>query len=159
LNAHPEWHVPSPPFPRLTNILEGMMEVVGRYPSIHFVGAHVGGYAENLGWVRTMLDKNPNFYIDIAARISELGRQPYSTRKLFLDFSDRILFGIDGGPEKATYQNYFRFLETEDEYFNYATSTLPDRGRWYIYGLGLPDQVLEKVYATNARKVLRLYQS
>jgi predicted TIM-barrel fold metal-dependent hydrolase len=159
LNAHPDWHVPSPPFPHLSSILDGLMEVVGRYPAIHFIGAHVAGYTENLVWVRSMLDKHPNLYVDIAARISELGRQPYSTRKFFLDYSDRILFGIDCGPDKATYQNYFRFLETEDEYFNYSTAAVPDQGRWYIYGLGLPDSVLEKVYATNARKALRLFQA
>lgn len=158
LTAHPEWHVPSPPFPRLMSILEGLMDVVGRYPSINFIGAHVAGYAENLGWVRKMLDIHPNLYVDIAARISELGRQPYSARKFFMDYSDRILFGIDCGPDKATYQTYFRFLETEDEYFPYSNSAIPDQGRWNIYGLGLPDQVLEKVYSTNARKALRLLQ-
>ncbi len=134
------------------------MEVVGRYPSINFIGAHVAGYVENLGWVRKMLDTHPNLYVDIAARIAELGRQPYSARKFFMDYSDRILFGIDCGPDKATYQTYFRFLETEDEYFPYSNSAIPDQGRWNIYGLGLPDPVLEKVYSTNARKALRLLQ-
>ena len=35
----------------------------------------------------------PNFYVDISARISELGRQPYSSRRFFIEHADQIMFG------------------------------------------------------------------
>lgn len=156
LNNHPDWQFPSPPFPKFITIMDSFANLVESHPKVTFIGAHVAGYAENLTWVSKLLDRCPNLYIDISARISELGRQPFSSRKFFLKHSDRILFGLDQGPEKAGYQTYFRFLETDDEYFNYSKFDIPDQGRWFIYGLGLPDGVLEKVYSENARKALKL---
>ncbi len=130
--------------------------LIARHPATTFVGAHVGCYAENLAWVTRMLESYPNFYVDISARISELGRQPYAARRFFLQHADRILFGTDMGPDLDSYAIYYRFLETDDEYFNYGTSEIPGQGRWSIYGLFLPDEVLEKVYRLNAQRVLHL---
>ncbi len=154
LGAHPDWRFPSPPFPSFISIVEGLANMVAAHPRTTFIGAHVGCYAENLAWVGDLLDRCPNFYVDIGARIPELGRQPYSTRRFFLRYSDRILFGTDMGPEPAVYRIYFRFLETEDEYFNYDPQDPPAEGRWRIYGLTLPDEVLEKVYFRNAERVI-----
>jgi predicted TIM-barrel fold metal-dependent hydrolase len=128
--------------------------MVMRHPSTIFIGAHVGCYAENLAWVGNMLDQCPNFYVDISGRIGELGRQPFTSRKFFIDHQDRILFGSDMGPDLDSYRVYYRFLETDDEYFNYGTSEIPSQGRWNVYGLNLPDEVLKKIYYTNARRVL-----
>jgi hypothetical protein len=33
---------------------------------------------------------------------------------------------------------------------------VPPQGRWKIYGLGLPDPILKKVYLDNAVRVLGL---
>ena len=49
---------------------------------------------------------------------------------------------------------YLRFLETDDEYFNYNLTPVPGQGRWYIYGLFLPDEVLHKIYYQNAEGLL-----
>ncbi|MEW5871515.1 MAG: amidohydrolase family protein [Chloroflexota bacterium] len=154
LHDHPDWQFPSPPFPPFLDIVNGLARLVERHPGTTFVGAHVGCYAENLAWVGQLLDRCPNFYVDISARISELGRQPYTSRRFFLKYADRILFGTDVGPELETYRLYYRFLESEDEYFNYNEDEIPLQGRWYIYGLYLPDDVLEKVYFRNAQRVL-----
>jgi hypothetical protein len=119
------------------------------------VGAHVGCFAENLGWVGALLEACPNFHIDIAARLGELGRQPYSSRRFFLRFAERILFGLDLGPDLESYRIAYRFLETDDEYFNYTAGPVPAQGRWLIHGIHLPDDVLEKVYVRNAERILR----
>jgi len=154
ISANPDWAFTSPPFPTFTSILEDFARLVEKHPSTTFVGAHVGCYSENLGWVSDLLERCPNFYVDIAARISELGRQPYSSRRFFLKHADRILFGLDLGPDVPTYQIYYRFLESDDEYFAYHNGGIPTQGRWQIYGLFLPDDVLEKVYFKNARRIL-----
>lgn len=154
LQGNPDWVFTSPPFPPFLSIVNGMANVVARHPKTTFIGAHVGCYAEDLGWVSDLFDRCPNFYIDIGARIGELGRQPYTARRFFMKYADRILFGTDAGPSPDYYRIYYRFLETDDEYFNYNTGEIPGQGRWYIYGLYLPDDVLEKVYNLNTKKVL-----
>lgn len=154
LQANSDWAFTSPPYPPFLTIVNGMAKIVESHPQTTFIGAHVGCYAENLGWVGDLLDRCPNFYIDISARIGELGRQPYSTRRFFIKYANRILFGTDAGPNPDYYRIYYRFLETGDEYFNYTLGEIPGQGRWFIYGLNLPDEVLEKVYHLNAKKVI-----
>jgi predicted TIM-barrel fold metal-dependent hydrolase len=156
LVLHPDWAFTSPPFPSFMHIMDGFSRLVMAHPETTFIGAHVGCYAENLGWVSAMLERCPNFFVDISARISELGRQPFSARRFFLQHPDRILFGLDFGPDVASYRIFYRFLETADEYFNYNTAELPLQGRWQINGIDLPDDVLEKVYWRNAARILKL---
>ena len=103
-----------------------------------------------------MLDACPNYYIDISARLGELGRQPYTARKFLIQYQDRILFGSDMGPEPKEYRLYYRFLETDDEYFNYNTTEVPAQGRWHVHGLFLPNHVLQKIYRDNAIQLLKL---
>jgi len=103
-----------------------------------------------------MLDKNPNYYIDISARLGELGRQPYSAKRFFHKHADQILFGLDYGIDRTLYQIAFRFLETDDEYFNYSNTNIPSQGRWAIYGIGLSDDILRKIYYQNACRVLNI---
>jgi hypothetical protein len=154
IGAHPDWAFTSPPFPPFMHIIAGLANLVARHPHTTFIGAHVGCYAENLGWVGALLDRCPNFFVDISARIGELGRQPYTARRFFLQYADRILFGSDMGPEPEAYRIIYRFLETDDEYFNYNTGPVPQQGRWHVSGLYLPDDVLEKVYFQNAARIL-----
>lgn len=156
LHAHPDWQFPSPPFPPFLAIMGAFARLVERHPRTTFIGAHVGCYAENLAWVAALLDRCPNFYVDIAARLGELGRQPYATRRFCLRYADRVLFGTDAPANRAMYQLHYRFLETDDEYFDYSLAAPPPQGRWQIYGLHLPDDVLEKIYRGNALRVLGL---
>ena len=154
LHNHPDWQFTSPPFPSFMSIMEDFANLVRRHPNTTFIGAHVGCYAENLGWVGNLLDECPNFYVDVSARLGELGRQPYTARKFFVKHADRILFGTDADAQLETYRLYYRFLETDDEYFSYNTYDPPGQGRWYAYGLYLPDEVLKKVYHQNAERLI-----
>jgi predicted TIM-barrel fold metal-dependent hydrolase len=156
IGENPDWAFTSPPFPPFMEIMNGFKNLVMRHKNTTFIGAHVGCYGENLGWVGQMLDDCPNYYIDISARLGELGRQPYTARKFFLQYQGRILFGSDMSPDLDTYRLCYRLLETDDEYFNYNTSEVPGQGRWYVCGLYLPDDVLKKVYHQNAAKLLKV---
>lgn len=165
LHLHPDWHFyptrppahpEAPGFPSFDEIIEQLARLVERHSATTFIGAHVGCNAEDLHWVGQLLDACPNFHVDIGARLAELGRQPYTARKFFLRYPDRILFGTDLGPSVEVYRRYYRFLETFDEYFSYDVSDPPGQGRWAIYGIGLPDDVLRRVYRDNARRLLRL---
>jgi len=154
LHAHPDWHFPSPPYPAFMTIVNQLANLVLRHTETTFIGAHMGCYAENLAWVAQLLDQASNFYVDISARLGELGRQPYTARRFFIHYADRILFGTDFPAEVARYRLFYRFLESDDEYFNYGLGQLPTQGRWQIYGLYLPDEVLAQVYYRNARRVI-----
>jgi predicted TIM-barrel fold metal-dependent hydrolase len=114
----------------------------------------VASNAEDLALVGRWLDEHPNLYVDIAARIAELGRQPYTARKFLLKYSNRVMFGTDGPrvPERLLY--HWRFMETLDEYFPYAENAFPPQGFWRIYGVGLPDEVLKKIYFENAERIM-----
>lgn len=152
LAAHPDWSFFGAQFSK-KDLLDQRDRVIARHPKTTFVTAHVAECGENLARATQLLESFPNVMLDISARASELGRQPYSARALFLGFPDRILFGADLVPEESMYRLYFRFLETADEYFDYP-SHASRQGRWQIYGLSLPDEVLRKVYRENAIRLL-----
>lgn len=156
LARHPEWAFTSPPNPPFLQILTELADLVTCHPGTTFIGAHVGCYAENLAWVGALLERCPNFTVDISARIGELGRQPYTARRFFMNYADRILFGSDMGPDLEAYRICYRFLETDDEYFDYSLSPIPAQGRWQVYGLHLPDEILRAVYHRNAARLLGL---
>jgi predicted TIM-barrel fold metal-dependent hydrolase len=156
LENHPDWAFTSPPFPPFMSIMSALFRLVKRNPGTIFIGAHVGCYAENLHWVGEMLEACPNYFIDISARAGELGRQPYTARKFLIQYQDRVLFGSDMGPEPSEYRIYYRFLETDDEYFNYNMSEVPAQGRWFVHGVFLPDEALKKIYRANAIRILKL---
>ncbi|MEV5709640.1 amidohydrolase family protein [Actinoallomurus sp. NPDC052274] len=158
LMANPAWSfADTTRFPRFERLMRALETLVARHPRTTFVAVHAGCNAEDLTWVARMLASYPNLYIDIAARIAELGRQPRATRELVLRFPDRVLFGTDEFPPDAdVYATHFRFLETLDEAFAHSADDPPLMGRWTISGLGLPPDVLTRVYAANAARLLRL---
>ena len=152
LAAHPDWSFHGSHFSK-DELLAQRDFVFKRHPNTTFVCAHLAEKSENLAYVGKLLDENPNLFVDIGARTAELGRQPFTAREFFLKYADRILFGTDLVPETEMYRLHYRFLETVDEYFDYP-SHASRQGRWQIYGINLPDEVLRKVYRENALKLL-----
>ncbi len=155
LSKYPSWSFADPKFPRKAELMQRRDNLIRRHRNTTFILAHVANYPEDLGYVGRLLDENPNAYIDFSARLDELGRQPYAAREFMIRYQDRIIFGTDMPVSPEMYRCYFRFLETFDEFF-YA----PDydgtfgRHRWPIYGLGLPAEVLRKIYYENALKLV-----
>ena len=151
LMRNPSWSFYGPQFPSKQTLLEQRNHVFAKHPKTTFIALHIANWPENLDAVSDWLKQYPNMYVEFGAREAELGRQPRRAYKFFTEFQDRILFGTDAEPVPEMYSNYFRWLETQDEYFPYWG--YPEQGRWEIYGLGLPDQVLERVYHENAEKI------
>ena len=166
LANHPDWSFYGPEFPSNAELLAARDRMIARHPKTTFALLHVGNNAENLAAVAACLDRYPNTVIDISARVGELGRQPRIAQRFFDRYQDRILFGTDAVPSPwgddvpqqlfgdELYEIYYRFLETEDEYFDYAPPPTPPQGRWSIYGLGLSDTILRKIYHDNAARLL-----
>ena len=150
----PGWSFVGSQFSKM-ELLAQRDRMIAAHPRTRFLCAHVANLPEDLAAVDRILEEHPNTMIDFSARLDELGRQPYSAREFFLKHQDRILFGVDMPVDPDVYRCYFRFLETRDQYFEY-----PDylgrwgRCRWRIYGLGLPERVLRKIYNKNALRVI-----
>ncbi len=156
--VRPEWSFYGKDFPTDRELQEDRNRIVARHPGTNFVALHMGN-VENLGYTTECLDKYPNLYVEFGARVDELGRQPRTARRFFDKFQDRVLFGTDAimdtadalAGKEALYETYFRFLETEDDYFEPKPNA-----RWRIYGIGLSDAILRKVYHENAERLLHL---
>ena len=145
-------------FPSFEELLDAHERLVLACPGTRFIGAHAGCAAEDLDRVESLLDRAPNYTIDIAGRMAELGRQPRRFRALIERHPDRVLFGTDIYPATLEqYRLHFRFLETADEAFDYAPEeVIPPQGRWTVSGLDLEAATLAAVYRDNARRVLGL---
>jgi hypothetical protein len=153
LAAHPDWGFYGSKYSK-DELLAQRNRVFARHPKTTFVAAHLAERGENLAYVSDMLDTYPNVSVDMSARVSELGRQPYTARAFCVRYADRILFGTDLFPEIETYRLFFRFFETDDQYFDYP-SHASRQGRWNIYGIHLPPDVLRKIYRENALRLLQ----
>jgi len=150
----PEWWFGPPQYPRPATILSQFEKVLEKHPDTQFIGAHLMMLAQDLQQCAGFLDRHPNLNVDLSAMVSELGRQPFTARDFLIKYQDRVLFGTDGNPNEAIYAEYFRVMETADQYFEYPKYRRYNAGRWYIYGLDLPDDVLKKMYHDNAARAL-----
>jgi predicted TIM-barrel fold metal-dependent hydrolase len=135
------------PFDQLIKEQHGLFK---RHPNTIFIAAHFGWYPNDLVKLDQLLTDMPNVYVEFGAVIAELGRQPRASKAFFEKFQDRILFGKDSWVP-AEYATYFRVLETEDEYFPYHKKY---HAFWRMYGLGLSDTILKKVYYKNALRII-----
>ncbi len=157
-NYHGTGH---PGFEEINRHREKMFQ---KHPKTIFIVAHLGMLGFDLKQVGAMLDRYPNAMVDVSAAIQEVGRQPHTARKFFLAYPDRVLLGTDGMTDRKDdldgfWRPHFRFFETLDEYFDHPAQMLsplgaPLHGRWKIYGVGLPDDVLRKIYYQNALRYL-----
>jgi uncharacterized protein len=131
-------------------IIEQQHNIIRKHKNTKFISAHMGWYPNNLGKLDSLLNAMPNMYVEIGAVIAEIGRQPRTANKFFTKWQDRILFGKDAWVP-SEYATYFRVLETEDEYFQYHKKY---HAFWPMYGIGLSDEVLKKVYYKNALSII-----
>ncbi|WP_404310205.1 amidohydrolase family protein [Neorhodopirellula lusitana] len=154
LSRHPNWSFYGDEFPSREELFAARNRVVQRHPDTTFIGAHIANNAEDLATVSRWLEKYPNLVVELASRISELGRQPYTAREFLIRYADRVLYGTDGPQPESRLRLYWRFLETHDEYFPYSEKSPPPQGFWNIYGVHLPDDVLEKIYHANAARII-----
>ena len=140
---------PTDPVP-FEQLIEEQHQLFRKHPRTTFIAAHFGWFPNDLGKLATLLDQMPNVLVEFGAVIAELGRQPRTAKKFFEKYQDRILFGKDSWVP-SEYVTYFRVLETEDEYFPYHKKY---HAFWRMYGLGLSDAILKKVYYKNALRIL-----
>jgi uncharacterized protein len=127
--------------------LNMMERMLARHPKTIFIACHLANEGNDLNELSKRLDKHPNLFLDISARDYEVGRTPKAASKFLAKYPERVLFGTDLNRAKEMYQGWWRLFETADEY-------IPGRVWWMLYGLELPDKILDHLYRTNAKKIL-----
>lgn len=171
LKDHRSWWFGDPALhPPRMELLDALNRVIERHPKTTFVCVHFANNPEDLEWVDESLDRYPNMYADLAARIPELGRHdPARVRTLFEKHQNRILFATDfmvynklilgsgGDAENPTdddgvefFMKCWRWMETDDRDWAHMT---PIQGNWLINSIKLPPEVCRKIYFDNARRL------
>jgi uncharacterized protein len=150
LALYPDRRFPSPPNPTFNDLMAERDRLFTRHPKTTFIAAHMGWHANDLARLGRMFDEMPNVYGEVGAVLYDFGRQPRMAHDFFVKYQDRILFGKDSyQPDEFPY--FWRTFETNDEYFDYYRDY---HAFWKLYGMGLPDDVLKKLYYKNALKLV-----
>ena len=149
LALFPGRRYPQDRFPSFEQLVTERDNLFKNNPKTRFVMAHFGWHGADLARVGKLLDEAPNVYTEVGAILYEFGRQPRTAHDFFVRYQDRILFGKDSF-QPSEYSYYWRVFETNDEYFDYYRNY---HAFWKLYGMGLPDAVLKKLYYANALRI------
>jgi predicted TIM-barrel fold metal-dependent hydrolase len=137
-------------FPAFDELMAERDRLITRHPKTTWILAHLGWHAQDLGRLGRLFDQHPKLYAEVGAVLYDIGRQPRMAHDFFVKYQDRILFGKDSyRPDEYPY--YWRVFETTDDYFDYYRDY---HAFWKLYGIGLPDAVLKKVYYQNALRAV-----
>ncbi|MEP6835674.1 MAG: amidohydrolase family protein, partial [Gemmatimonas sp.] len=151
ISLFPERRYPQDKYPSFETLMTERDNLFKHNPKTTFVTAHMGWHANDLARLGKMMDAMPNLYTEVGAVLYDIGRQPRAAHDFFVKYQDRILFGKDSfQPEEYPY--YWRVFETNDDYFDYYRNY---HAFWKLYGIGLPDVVLKKVYFQNALRITK----
>jgi predicted TIM-barrel fold metal-dependent hydrolase len=151
LKQFPQRARPPERYPSWDVLMNELYARVARHPRVNFINAHLGWLGGDLAALGRLFEKHPNMYTEIGAVLAEIGRQPRAFRDFMARWGDRVLMGKDAVEDLSEYHVYFRVLETEDEYFDYYRKR---HAFWKMYGAGLPDDALRKLYYRNAAKLI-----
>jgi len=145
------WHIDlnEPGIYDLDHLLNSLENRMQKNPEVKFIACHFANYAHNYARLAELLDKYPNLYFDNAARIVETTATPRATKAFYEKYADRIFFGTDNNPSDRVFRNTWRVMETEDEHM-YLGRSYP----WPVFGLGLSDETLKKVYHDNYYNII-----
>jgi predicted TIM-barrel fold metal-dependent hydrolase len=165
-SRNPEWHLYGRSgFPSHAEIIASRDRVLERHPGLTVIGAHLGSLEHDVDELARRFDRHPNFYVDCSARTADLTRQPpHKVRAFLVRYQDRVLYGLDQtrapDPQREdSAEERRRFARSLEESYRrdfryYAgEGDMEYRGKT-VRGLGLPREVLEKLYHGNAERII-----
>jgi predicted TIM-barrel fold metal-dependent hydrolase len=136
----------------LADMVVSLDRAIKKHPRTTFIACHFMNQTYDLDQLGKMFDKYPNLYADLSQREAYIGSIPRFAAKFMEKYADRMVWGTDQGFGLPMYRNSFHILETLDEHF-YAWDVA--NTRWCLYGLGLSDATLKKLYRENALRILK----
>lgn len=147
-----QWRLDNQPqIAKLSSMIDILERTAARHRSTTFIACHFANLEYDLAHLGEVFDRNPNLYADISARYAETAPIPRFASQFYQKYADRLVYGTDMGFDTKMYQITFRILESRDEHF-YEIEQF--NYHWPLYGLGLGDEVLKRVYRENAAKLL-----
>ncbi len=138
--------------------LEHLGRALSKHPETIFIACHFANQVTDLEKLGRMLDQYPNLYSDISARYSEVATIPRYTEAFIERHRDKLLYGTDMEIAEHMYETTFTILETGNEHFYvYHFDHIREFNyHWPLYGLGLSDETLRKLYFDNTTKILTI---
>lgn len=133
-------------------LITTLENVVRENPKTTFIACHLANCEYDLEILGRLLRKYPNLYAEFGARFGETAPIPRYMNSFCEKYQDRLLYGTDMGYSPHMYEATFRILESNDEHF-YEHDLFGYH--WPLYGFGLKDSVLKKIYTENAKKILK----
>jgi len=160
---HPQYHMYlHPEWPSYDAQIAARDRWLDRNPQLRFIGVHLASLEWDVDRVADFLRRYPAASVDLAARLVHLQRQSVTqrakVRQFFVEYQDRILYGSDlaSGSEQddATFANEAHQTWLADWRYLTGDAVLrSDEFAGSFRGLGLPRQVVDKVYRDNARRL------
>lgn len=154
---HPQYHAYlHPEIPSYEAQIAARDSILAHHPNLRVVGCHLGSLEYDTDEIAKRLDAFPNFAVDTAARIIHFKVQDREKVRAFcMKYQDRILYGTDLSLTSTenisdrlariekTYAEDYAYFSTEGD-FTIEERTEP------VKGLGLPPEVVKKIFYTNA---------
>jgi Amidohydrolase len=159
---HPQYHMfLHPELPSYEQQMAARDRMLDRNPELKFMGAHMASLEWSVDRLAAFLDRYPNTVVDLAARMGQVqfqsNQERDKVRGFFIRYQDRLLYGTDlsqdpGSNPKdvrrdahSTWLHDWQYLATNHT-FHVPELDAP------VHGLGLPRNVLRKIYAANAEQ-------
>ena len=164
--AHPQYHMYlHPEMPSYETQMQVRNNMLDEHPDIHFMGAHLASLEWSVDQIAIFLDTYPNAVVDLAARMGQVQYQSnidrQKVRDFFIQYQDRILYATDltHSPQATDSQLkrevHKKWLE-DWQYLNTELSMTVPEVNGEIIGLGLPKEVINKLYFANAKRFFKL---
>ncbi len=162
--SHPEYHMYlHPEYPSYQDQIDARDHMLEKHPNLIFMGAHLGSLEWSLNELAKRLDKFPNMHVDLT-RMPNLKLHTFNnrqeTREFFIKYQDRLIYGTDSQINASTNTAEFkknihdRWVREWKFYVTDEKINLENYGN--LEGLKLPAEVVDKIYAKNAFRILGL---
>lgn len=144
-------------YPSQEHFFTVLEDVLEKHPMLHAAIAHLGFYSNDLPRAEALMEKCPSLMMDMTPApiiFFELSETPESTSAFIHKYQDRLLFGTDvsnkiDGPVLELNEKKLKYMEA----FYEGSGTI-DILNHMIAGMDLDDQILKKIYWTNALRFM-----
>lgn len=159
---NPQYHMYlHPEYPSYEEQMKARDHVLEKYPDLKFVGLHLFSMEWDVDQVASLLSRFPNTMTDLAERICHVQLQArdhhQKVRNFFIRYQDRIIYGtdvIDDGTlsDRQLCDKFSDLWQRHWDFFASGNTLDAPEFEGKFQGLHLPEEVLNKIFFTNAAK-------